>query len=117
MRLTCPIQCLTPSRQIHVCESPDPKLLGIYVPGTEMDGVATFTNEKDFSFYRNNGYWYLGDLSVWPPITHYRCVLECPEGENLPPSSATGNWSVNAKVAKDPAPTVSYGKCSLSDEL
>lgn len=105
------------NRHINICESSDPKLLGIYLPGAQMDGVATFSNENDFTFYRNKGFWYLGDLSVWPPNTYYRCVLDCPEGDSFPPSS-DAPWSANKKFGKDPVPTISHaGECSVDNEL
>ena len=92
--------------------------MGVYLPGAVLDGVATFTNENDYSFYRNKGFWYIGDLSVWPPNTHYRCVLDCPEGEDYPPSSETGVWTVNKKFGVEPAPLISEGPCQINtDEL
>ena len=58
-----------------MCDSPLPNLLGEYKISTEsMDGVHVFSNEKGTSFFRNKGFWYLGDLEPWPPVTYYRCV-------------------------------------------
>jgi hypothetical protein len=105
------------NRNVNVCESEDKKYSGVYLPGPELDGVATFSNENDYTFFRNKGYWYLGDLSVWPPITHYRCVFACPEGEDLPSSSADGDWIPNTKITPNPVPVISLGPCSISDEL
>lgn len=105
------------NRNINVCDSANPKLLGVYLPGAEMDGAATFSNQNDLSFYRNKGFWYLGDLSSWPPTTLFRCVLDCPEGELIPPSSETGLWTPNRKFANEPAPIINHGKCAVFDEL
>jgi hypothetical protein len=108
----------TENRHVNICESPEPKLLGMYLPGALQDGVATFTNEHDYSFFRNKGFWYFGDLSVWPPATWYRCVLDCSEGEEIPPDTITGNWTINNKYAKDKLPVISHASCpSSSDEL
>jgi len=40
-----------------------------------MDGVPTYTNAKEMTFFRNNGFWYLGSLASWPPETHYRSTV------------------------------------------
>jgi hypothetical protein len=81
--------------EIHVCQASDPAFLGVYLPGRQqMDGATVFSNANDLSFFRSNGFWYLGNLGPWPPETHYRCVE--PEGCNFqmenPPSTTEGVW-------------------------
>eukprot|EP01041_Mallomonas_annulata_P006794 gene6794-13756_t len=107
--------------ELHVCRAGDPSVLGVYSSGAEaMDGAPTFTNGNELSFFRNNGFWYLGDLRAWPPITHYRCVQPegCNSGEDVPPTSAQGVWTVNKAVGKEPPPEISLVPCvSIKSEL
>jgi len=53
---------------IYVCECADPQFLGAYSiqseSGRKMDGVHVFTNANDMSFFRNKGFWYLGDYNL-----------------------------------------------------
>ena len=106
---------------IYVCRAGDPSVLGTYTSGSSsMDGVPTFTNSNEVSFFRNNGFWYLGDLTTWPPKTHYRCVQ--PEGCNVggvvPPTSDQGVWTVNKALGKEPLPEISLESCnSVKQEL
>jgi hypothetical protein len=52
------------SRQLHVCESEDPAFLGSYSEGADkMDGAPIYSNDQDMSFFRNRGFWYLGNLA------------------------------------------------------
>ena len=83
-----------------------------------MDGAPTFTNSNEVSFFRNNGFWYLGDLTVWPPLTHYRCVQPegCNVGSSTPPTSIEGLWTVNKAIGKEPIPDISLSPCSSSGE-
>ena len=89
-----------------------PDATGKYVADKFQDGVEKWTNAKGMSMFRHNGYWYMGDLRPWPPVTYYRCVADCPKDEDLPPLVA---FESNPKKGKDPAPTVQSGPCN--DEL
>lgn len=107
----------------HVCEAGDPAFLGDYAKGSEtMDGVAVYSNANDLSFFRNKGFWYLGNLGPWPPETHYRCVEPegCGPGAETPPLSAEGGgWSASKRFGKEPVPVVTATPCASSavDEL
>ena len=106
--------------QLHVCESGDPAFLGTYIKGTgTMDGAPVYTNGNDMSFFRNKGFWYLGNLEPWPPETHYRCVEPegCNPGLEAPPTSAQGAWSANKRFGKEPVPSILLQPCAASDEL
>lgn len=61
---------------IFVCEAGDNKFVGKYTASMDVkeDNVPIYSNKNEMSFYRYNGFWYLGDLEPWPPVTHYRCV-------------------------------------------
>lgn len=49
--------------------------VGKYTAGKEtLDGAATYSNSNDLSIFRNKGFWYIGNLAPWPPVTAYRCV-------------------------------------------
>jgi hypothetical protein len=100
----------------YVCEAGDPRFLGQYEPGKEeIDGVPVYNNEKDMSFYRNHGFWYLGNLGPWPPETHYRCVdteTGCNYKKDRPPAGSEGKWSSSVSWGKDPPPVVSRSPCS-----
>ena len=41
--------------KLYICDAADPVFLGEYLPGTELDGVSTYTNSNEMSFFRNNG--------------------------------------------------------------
>lgn len=100
----------------YVCEAGDPRFLGKYELGKEkIDGAPVYNNEKDMSFYRNTGFWYIGNLGPWPPETHYRCVTEpgCNYRLSKPPASE-GKWSSSINWGKDPPPVVSITPCSDS---
>jgi hypothetical protein len=106
---------------VYICESEDPLFLGSYGTSREtMDGVQVFTNSNDMSFFRNKGFWYVGNLAPWPPETHYRCVE--PEGCNfngaVPPTSLEGEWKGAKRFGKNKAPVISFEPCSgAADEL
>lgn len=72
------------------------------------------------SFFRNREFWYLGDVSKWPPETHYRCVDSeevCNVGGDIPASSALGGWTVNKRVVKSNVPVeIVVGDCPDSGE-
>ena len=103
---------------VYVCEAHEPKFLGRYEAGnSNMDGVSVFSNENDLSFYRNRGFWYLGDLSQWPPETHYRCVESegCNYNMPVPPTSEEGAWKGSKKHNDGGAPRISASPCSAAD--
>lgn len=107
--------------EIHMCESDDPLFLGTYTIGKQvMDGAPIYSNANDMSFFRNKGFWYVGNLAPWPPETHYRCVEPegCNYGENFPPTTATGAWKPAKKYDKGNLPVISDQPCaSLNEEL
>ncbi len=108
------------SSEIYVCEAEDPIFLGTYTAsGTMMDGVEVFTNSNDFSFFRNNGFWYIGNLAPWPPETHYRCVEPegCNFGEPYPPATADGKWAGSKKFNRNVVPFISNSPCVGNEEL
>jgi hypothetical protein len=101
-------------KEIYVCEAENPAFIGKYVPGSQQaDGVDVYSNENDMSFFRSNGFWYLGNLEPWPPETHYRCVE--PEGCNfqgeIPPTNDEGKWRGNRKFNSEKPPVVSTSPC------
>lgn len=112
--------CLEPVDEFYVCSAGDANAIGVYKAGSEMDGVPTYTNNNDLTFFRNRGFWYLGSLTTWPPETHYRCVdsVGCTNGESIPPDSLVGRWTVNKKFGKEPLPQISFSPCdSAKDDL
>lgn len=61
------------SEEYHICSCEDPQFLGTYTKSVDtMDGAPVYTNMNEMSFFRNNGFWYIGNLAPWPPETHYR---------------------------------------------
>ena len=77
---------------------------GNYTAAGYQDGIHKYTNANKMSIYRHNGFWYIGDVSVWPPTTHYRCVSDCPKDEDLPTVDLT--FETNLKKGRDPPPTL-----------
>jgi len=108
-----------PLKTLYVCDSPGASLLGMYKASAEtaLDGVHTFTNEHGKSFFRNKGFWYLGDLEPWPPITYYRCVEPegCNYGLDNPPTSEEGEWSGNKKQNTDGPTLIQSEPCPEAD--
>lgn len=108
------------SSEVHVCEADVPSFLGKYTAGKQvMDGVPIFSNANDMSFFRNKGFWYIGNLAPWPPETHYRCVeIEgCGYGDSVPPATAAGaGWKPAKKYDKGNLPVISIEPCSASNE-
>jgi hypothetical protein len=85
------------------------KHIGNYTAKGFQDGVSKYTNKvSGMSIYRNNGYWYVGDVNNWPPTTHYRCVSDCEKDGESPPLV---QFETNAKKAKDPAPVIQASPC------
>ena len=78
-------------------------------------GRLTYTNEQGMSFFRNRNYWYLGDLTTWPPETHYRCVGSDDQcggiNEILPFPSSTGGWTSNKRFGSETLPEIVRGPC------
>jgi len=100
---------------LYVCEAGDPTFMGAFLQGSEtMDGMPVFSNANDRSFFRNKGFWYLGDLGPWPPETHYRCVEAegCNPGGELPPTTAEGAWTASKRFGKEPVPVITSTPCS-----
>lgn len=93
--------------------------MGTYTNGELFNGAPTFTNNNDMSFYRNNGFWYLGSLASWPPVTYYRCVDS--EGCNYAmdvPNTDGKSWTSNKRASKHPFPQFSTEPCRAAvDEL
>lgn len=105
--------------EVHVCASDDPQFLGTYTEGNQvMDGVPTFSNANDMSFFRNKGFWYLGNLAPWPPETHYRCVEPegCNYGAEFPPTTEEGAWKPAKKYDKGNLPLISAQPCVQANE-
>jgi hypothetical protein len=107
------------STEFHICAADDPLFLGTYTAGKQvMDGVPIFSNANDMSFFRNKGFWYVGNLAPWPPETHYRCVEAegCNYGANFPPTSAEGAWKPAKKYDKGNLPVISTEPCVQANE-
>ncbi len=105
---------LSGAQKLYVCEAENASFLGEYVPGHQkIDGVEVYSNEQDMSFFRNRGFWYLGNLSPWPPETHYRCVEPegCNVGKEVPPTSSEGAWKGNRKFNSEKPPVISATPC------
>ena len=46
-----------------ICEAGDERILGEYVQGSETrDGANVYSNANDLSIFRNNDFWYIGNL-------------------------------------------------------
>merc|ERR1719316_2559336 len=73
----------------HCCSAGEPRFLGTYKEDGEQDGAPKFTNSNGMTVFRNNGFWYMGDMVEWPPKTFYRCVEGCASGTATPPLKAT----------------------------
>jgi hypothetical protein len=106
--------------ELYVCNCGAPDFLGKYIISEDhvYDGVPSYVNAKGKSVFRNNGFWYVGDVSSWPLETHYRCVghENCPMKRPNPP--IPGTWTVNRQVGKAPEPVLQTTPCAaLLDEL
>merc|ERR1712227_960020 len=42
--------------------------------GTGERGSYIYTNEEGRSIWQNRGFWYIGDMTTWPPETYFRCM-------------------------------------------
>lgn len=111
---------------LSVCEAGEDVLLGEFVKVDEMkmDGAPVYSQVSEgedavYSFFRNKGFWYLGNLEPWPPETYYRCVDPdgCSMGEEFPPitSDAVG-WTASKMFGSEPVPKIVEGACE-NDEL
>ena len=102
-----------------ICSAGDSQLVGSYTMSESetLDDAPVWTNGNDISFFRNKGFWYIGDLGPWPPETHYRCVEAegCNQGEAFPPTEG-GIWTASKRFGKEPLPVISVGPCA-SEEL
>jgi hypothetical protein len=85
-----------------------PNYNGNYTAQGYQDGISKYTNGQKISIYRHNGFWYMGDLTSWPPVTHYRCVADCPKDGEQPPLMT---FETNPMKGKDPPPTVQTAPC------
>lgn len=105
--------------EIYVCHCGDANFLGKYSVSQDhvYDGVPSYINANKKSVFRNNGFWYVGDVSSWPLETHYRCVghESCPMKRPTPP--VPGVWTVNRQVGKAPEPVLQLTPCAAQDEL
>ncbi len=99
---------------LYVCESGDPKFLGTYAEDAVADGAPRFTNEHGKSLYRHSGYWYLGDLVPWPPITSYRCIEGCSHNALEPPLIG---YHAKKDIGKTPTPIFQHNPCGAHAEL
>ena len=101
----------------HVCAAGDARFIGTYRPSREeLDGAMVYYNDKDMAMFRNNGFWYFGNLGPWPPETHYRCVWDagCNYKQSTPPVGPDAKWAAAKTHGKDPAPTLSSHACTES---
>jgi hypothetical protein len=66
------------------------------------------------SFFRNKGFWYLGNLTPWPPETHYRCVEAdgCNFMGELPTVDPEAVWTSNRKFTTTEMPKLSDTPCA-----
>ena len=105
--------------RVYVCSCGDSSFLGEYTISLDemMDGVPSYTSKQGKSIFRNNGFWYVGDVHQWPLQTHYRCVghIDCPMRSEVPP--IPGSWTVNKAVGKAPSPELQSTPCIAKEEL
>jgi len=82
-----------------------------------MDGAPVYSNANDMSFFRNKGFWYIGNLGPWPPETYYRCVEaeNCNAGEDAPPVNKDAIWSASKMFGSEPVPVIVEGECPSSE--
>jgi len=78
--------------QLTICSNSNPLILGTYTSTTStaviIGGTHTFKNTNSLSpygFWRHDGFWYFGEIASWPPVTIYRCYMDCPHGSPVPP--------------------------------
>ena len=74
--------------------------------------MPKYTNEKGMSIFRHNGYWYMGDMRPWPPVTNYRCVADCNKDEDVPPMV---DFETNPNKGTDPAPSLRDEPCDKEE--
>ena len=97
----------------YICRAGMKDHEGTYKAKGKQDGVHKYANEKGITLFRHKGYWYVGDMKPWPPVTNYRCVADCDKDEDTPPTVA---FETNPMKGKDPAPTLQAEPCE-KDEL
>lgn len=98
----------TLAEDFYICEAGDDTILGKYTKDGEKDGVATYSNSDDMSLFRNQGFWYIGNLGPWPPETHYRCVKDCGRDLEFPPLKT---YTKSKQHGTDPEPRVQDFPC------
>lgn len=107
-----------PVESLYICECSDEKLLGKYnIDKSNLhDNVPVYQNDKERYFFRNKGFWYIGDLGPWPPETYFRCVdgTHCTLGFATPPLEG---YIVNTKHKEISVPKISLEPCMANDEL
>jgi len=53
--------------------------------GTGEGGSYIYTNEEGKSIWQRHGFWYIGDMSSWPPQTYFRCLdMPCTYNRDFP---------------------------------
>ena len=107
------------AKEIHVCSASNAAFLGTYLPGRQqMDGATVYSNQNDMSFFRNRGFWYLGNLGPWPPETHYRCVEAegCNFQMDFPPNSEEGEWKGVKKFNNEDIPVIRATPCAAESK-
>mmetsp|Transcript_10763 Transcript_10763/g.13054 ORF Transcript_10763/g.13054 Transcript_10763/m.13054 type:complete len:119 (+) Transcript_10763:50-406(+) len=107
-------QILAVSSSFYICDSGNPKFIGHFVEDAVADGSPKYVNEEGMSIFRHQGYWYLGDMAPWPPVTHYRCIEGC--GYNSPTPPLNG-YQPKKNIGESPAPILQEEPCVVNDEL
>ena len=103
------------SASLHVCSAGEAAFVGEYVEDSaSSDGTSKFINENGMSVYRHQGYWYIGDMAPWPPVTYYRCIEGCGYNSETPP--LTG-YQPKKGVGVSPSPVLKLEPCTVNDEL
>ena len=113
--LACVAVAAATDSTYYVCAAGDETFLGGYAVDGTREGASIYTNGDGRSIFRNNGRWYLGDLTPWPPETHYRPGADTAIGTPMPPLE--GYETGRGKFGTLPAPVLSEGPCEGMDEL
>lgn len=96
----------------YVCDAGTTAYIGRYT--IDSNRLHTYRNDDGKALFRHHGFWYMGDLTTWPPVTDYRCVLDCPHGSELPPVPATFTIS-NTGIL--PTPNLTLTPCLARTRL
>jgi|Transcript_31032 hypothetical protein len=102
---------------VSICAAGDKIFMGEFlISKEESDSAPIYSNANDMSFFRHNGFWYLGDLNSYPPKTHYRCLpsedLAVASNMMSPPTSTQGSWTATKLHGKEPIPMITSEACS-----